>query len=175
MAIRKQATVTIEKPIKKPVREKLRFVSDKSERMQLAAKSRLLLGYGELFKHIAAPGALGVVLRDLHIDPLSKESVETYKEQVLDREKQKIQRRSGYRTTIAWRNVKLQGYTKPIPEFVLNKAVQIAEKMPSAQFCIQELHHTSKRIDPDPFLVVSYGDESYYIEVWDEPTFESKM
>jgi hypothetical protein len=26
----------------------------------------------------------------------------------------------------------------------------------------------------DPFLIASCGDESYYIEVWDEPEFERK-
>ena len=26
----------------------------------------------------------------------------------------------------------------------------------------------------DPFLIVSYADESYYVEVWEEPEFERK-
>jgi hypothetical protein len=59
-----------------------------------------------------------------------------------------------------------------IPEFVTAKAREIASARPDTTFSVEQLR--SERDVYDPFLMVSYGDESYYIEVWKEPAFESE-
>jgi hypothetical protein len=57
-----------------------------------------------------------------------------------------------------------------VPEFVSAKAREIASLVPEANFTVEQLQ--SERRNYDPFLIVSYADESYYIEVWDESEFE---
>jgi hypothetical protein len=59
-----------------------------------------------------------------------------------------------------------------VPEFVKAKAAEIATRLPEATFTVEELR--SERRVYDPFLIVSCGSESYYIEVWDELDFERK-
>jgi hypothetical protein len=59
-----------------------------------------------------------------------------------------------------------------VPEFVKAKAAEIATHLPEATFTVEELR--SERRVYDPFLIVSYGDESYYVEVWYESNFECK-
>jgi hypothetical protein len=80
---------------------------------------------------------------------------------------------------VRWRATPISAYKKPIPEFVLNKAVQIAEKCPKAEFTIEELqverYQRIQRTLPDPFLVAKLGSESFFVEVWDEPLFENKL
>lgn len=169
----------VERPAK-PTREKIKFLNNKNEKLQLAAKARVLLGYKGLMRHVAPPGALAQALCALEIDPLNNIQVEAYKEKLLSSERTRIQamprRGYSYRTNVSWKEIPLDKYQKPVPMFVLNKAVQIAETLPTAEFTIEELSVTRSRIqlDPDPFLIVSYGDERYYVEVWDEPSFEAK-
>ena len=57
-----------------------------------------------------------------------------------------------------------------MPQFVWAKAREIASCLPEATFTVEQLQ--SERRIYDPFLIVSYADESYYIEVWDESEFE---
>jgi hypothetical protein len=57
-----------------------------------------------------------------------------------------------------------------VPEFIWAKAREIASLLPEANFTVDQLQ--SERRVYDPFLIVSYADESYYIEVWDESEFE---
>lgn len=57
-----------------------------------------------------------------------------------------------------------------VPDYVKAKAAEIASHLPNAALEVDELRG-SERIY-DPFLVVSYGDASYYVEVWGEPDFE---
>jgi hypothetical protein len=59
-----------------------------------------------------------------------------------------------------------------VPEFVKAKAEEIANLLPDATFAVEELR--SERRAYDPFLIVSYGDESYYVDVWGESNFECK-
>lgn len=59
-----------------------------------------------------------------------------------------------------------------VPEFVKAKAEEIANLLPDATFTVEELR--AERRAYDPFLIVSYGDESYYVEVWDESNFERR-
>jgi hypothetical protein len=44
--------------------------------------------------------------------------------------------------------------------------------LPDATFTVEQLR--SEKQAYDPFLIVSYADESYYVEVWEEPEFERK-
>jgi len=57
-----------------------------------------------------------------------------------------------------------------VPDYVNAKAAEIASNLPNATFEVDELR-SSERVY-DPFLVVSHGDETYYVEVWGEPVFE---
>ncbi len=57
-----------------------------------------------------------------------------------------------------------------VPDYVKAKASEIASNLPNATFEVDELR-SSQRVY-DPFLVVSYGHETYYVEVWDEIVFE---
>ena len=59
-----------------------------------------------------------------------------------------------------------------VPEFVKAKAAEIATHLPGATFTVEELR--SERRVYDPFLIVSYGDESYCVEVWHESNFARK-
>lgn len=59
-----------------------------------------------------------------------------------------------------------------VPEFILAKASEIASSLPEAIFAVEQLR--SERRVYDPFLVVSYGDERYYVDVWDEAAFASE-
>jgi hypothetical protein len=80
----------------------------------------------------------------------------------------------GYRCFYTW----LQWVESPldeagdVPEFVKAKAAEIARHLPEATFTVEELR--GERRAYDPFLIVSYGEESYYIEVWEEREFERK-
>lgn len=79
----------------------------------------------------------------------------------------------------AWIPTEIEKYKEPIPEFVINKAVQIKRELPDVKIFIRHLSE-----NPDPFLEVHYGDvsewddktgERYFIEVWDEPKFEGRL
>jgi len=59
---------------------------------------------------------------------------------------------------------------RDVPEFVKAKAREIANLLPDATFTVEQLRSEKKIYDP--FLIVSYADESYYVEVWEEPGFE---
>lgn len=60
--------------------------------------------------------------------------------------------------------------TLGVPDYLKAKAAEIASNLPNATFDVDELR-SSERVY-DPFLVVSYGDETYYVVVWDEPVIE---
>jgi len=84
----------------------------------------------------------------------------------------------GKRSKISWRRYTIQDYQGTIPEFALNKMVQIAAAYPEARFQVDQLEkHTENWIvrEPDPFLVVYAGNEQYYIEVWDEKEYEKTL
>ena len=74
-----------------------------------------------------------------------------------------------------WQLVLLCSYRRPIPEFVLETACRISDRMPRATFSVEELVR-DRRVS-DPFLVVQAGtpdtvQEIFYVEVFDEPRFE---
>ena len=74
-------------------------------------------------------------------------------------------------TCLRWVRVPL-GKVRDAPEFVKAKAREIANLLPDATFTVEQLRREKKIYDP--FLIVSYADESYYVEVWEEPEFERK-
>jgi hypothetical protein len=59
-----------------------------------------------------------------------------------------------------------------VPEFVERKIAQVVEKVPGAVVEVDGLE--SQSVFYDPFLVVSFAGEEYYIEVWgdDEKSFQ---
>ena len=58
------------------------------------------------------------------------------------------------------------------PGFVKAKAGEIADLLPDATFTVEQLRSEKKIYDP--FLIVSYADERYHVEVWEEREFERK-
>ena len=60
----------------------------------------------------------------------------------------------------------------PMPQtkFVLRKAIQI--KIATPGFLEFFVEHIGKE---DPFLIVRFLEKEYYVEVWDEPKFESQL
>src|SRR5713101_5483681 len=76
-----------------------------------------------------------------------------------------------YYTCLRWVRVPLEE-VRDAPEFVKAKAREIANLLPDATFTVEQLRSEEKKYDP--FLIVSYADESYYVEVWEEPEFERK-
>jgi len=152
----------------------------------LATSAKLMLGYNLLADRVLSPVRLATVLKELAVQPFSEVSVKEYQAEKISetREARKEQRKShprwqrGIRENISWKSIPIEKYTKTVPEFALRKAIQIKQACPSANVSIEEL--TVQRIQPvrknyDPFLVVSLGREKYYIEVWDEAKFETKL
>jgi hypothetical protein len=74
-------------------------------------------------------------------------------------------------TCLRWVRVPLEE-VRNVPEFVKAKASEIANLLPEATFTVEQLRSEKKIYDP--FLIVSYADERYYVEVWGEPEFEQK-
>jgi len=73
-------------------------------------------------------------------------------------------------TCLRWVRLPLEE-VRDAPEFVKAKAREIANLLPDASFTVEQLRSEKKY---DPFLIVSYAHESYYVEVWEEPEFEQK-
>lgn len=81
----------------------------------------------------------------------------------------------GTRTLTFWDGANISSYSGSIPEHALSKALEIREAIPTASFTIEYLiedTETKRRPLPDPFLLVTYGQESYFIDVWDEKEYK---
>ena len=154
------------------------------ERMSLATRAADLLGYQGLAAEmtggiaITRPGKLAETLNALDIEVLDLGSVLDYQMQEMIRvTREKIEQdnlddwATGYWVDAGWGKTPLSDYRQPIPEFVLETAIRIREKLPEVKFHVQHLH------DPkaDPFLVASMGKEIYYVAAWDEPRFEGRL
>ncbi len=72
-------------------------------------------------------------------------------------------------TYLRWVRVPLEEATN-VPEFISAKVGEITSSLPEAIFTVEQLR--SERQLYDPFLIVSYSEESYYVDVWNEPEFE---
>jgi hypothetical protein len=152
----------------------------------LALKAEAVFGYSWLRKRLGIDsGSLARTLEDLGIEAFPLEEIKKYKkekammaEQEVYGEYKERSLRDGYRglalgshVRATWRVVPLKNYDGDVPEFALSHALEIKERMPSAEFEVEELR-IEKRYDP--LLVVSCGKERFYIDVWDERDFEQK-
>jgi hypothetical protein len=173
------------KKVDEPSREMLKRVEVEVQdldltdpRQKLATEAEALLGYTPLRKELRTPGTLRRVLAKLEIAVLDEESVNQYKNQMVEH----------YRThnkmlSPTWRVTRLREYTQPVPEFVLAKAVEIKRELPEAEFYIDQLA-------VDPFLIVSLApvmdfmtnqkrnldpETAAYVEVWAEAKFEAAL
>lgn len=128
-------------------------------------------------------GPLARALREAEIEILNWVDVKKYQlEKRHQAEKAELQRRHAageqdrFRTAITWDEKKLSEYKGFVPDFVLNKAIELKRRIPEVEFGVVELtRHT------DPFLVAYIGGayewqrkEQFYIEVWDEAAFEGR-
>jgi hypothetical protein len=76
-----------------------------------------------------------------------------------------------------WRRRLLAKSDLFVPDHVLQKAVEIKQRLPEVDFWVEDLTKS-----PDPFLIVGFKDPSLewwcedalYLEVWDEPKFEGR-
>lgn len=144
-------------------------ITASDEMKSLATDALELFGYGTLTGKIMTP--LGNKLRELDIDVLDKDTVDKYMKSMTKDTKMEW----GWAPLDEFSNKAYGGgrslYTKPIPQFVLHKAIQIKKAVPEATFFIRELGD-----NPDPFLWVGIKNfDSYFIEVWDEPKFEGRQ
>jgi hypothetical protein len=175
-------------PVEAPERTMLKRVPVEVEaidlndpRKKLATEAEMLLGYMPLAKELHTPGMLKCALAKLEITILEEKSVFAYKKQMAEH----------YRTTDkledpTWRVTSLKEYTEQVPEFVLQKAVEIKRELPEAMFYVEQLAQ-------DPFLIVTLEpltdfvshertlereldpETAAYVEVWSEPKFEAMM
>jgi hypothetical protein len=154
------------------------------ERLYLATRAKDLLGYDALIADVTGERVVGTktgklteTMLKLEMSILDTSSVVTYQlEELTRRNREVIEERFkdwavGWFTAASWQHTELSSYTRPVPEFVLDKAIKIKEALPEVKFYI---HHLS---DPkaDPFLIASLGEEIYYVEAWDEPRFERSL
>lgn len=84
---------------------------------------------------------------------------------------------SGTRIKREWRSASLPSFSSigNVPEFVLEKAIAIKEKLPAVNFSVEYLVDNHEVRDPDPFLVAVLENERYYIDVWDEKEYEKAI
>lgn len=157
----------------------------------IAADAAELLGYKAL-KNFTTPEPLkplAQVLSDLGIEILNNDDVKKYQFEKITEVAQRTFAEwlatpiASYRSTYyspGWRTTGISEYEEPVPEFVLNKALQIKRACPDVVIEVQWLEE-----HPDPFLIVkikgipegrSYKDtlEEYIVEVWEENTFENR-
>lgn len=79
----------------------------------------------------------------------------------------------GKRRRVDWRILPIAQFTGDIPEFALNRALEIRTAIPGCSFQIDGLYTTTEeRPLPDPFLVVVRKGEAYYVDVWDEKGYQ---
>lgn len=151
-------------------------------RQKLATDAEALLGYTPLREELRTPGRLKRALAQLEMEILDWKSVTAYKKQMAAHYET-----AGKMREPTWRLTKLKEYKYPVPEFVLQKAVEIKKLLPEAEFYVEQLA-------VDPFLIVSLAplndfvsidfslkrigmdpETSAYVEVWSEPKFEATM
>lgn len=93
----------------------------------------------------------------------------------------------------SWRAVAINNFfsfgprSALLPREVLAMALRVKDALGLAELRVHQLEHDrgprfkvfglyrSAFLDPDPFLEVRFGGESYFIAVWDEPGFDGKL
>ena len=71
-----------------------------------------------------------------------------------------------------WVECDLKKNDEPVPEFALATAVELHQRVQGIEFRIDEFRVEAK--SRDPFLVVVFSGECYYLEVWDEPGYKQE-
>ena len=168
------------------------------EVLSLADDAAQVLGYQVLRDSLVEPPAtpqLATALAELGIDILNKQDVLLYmRERLCDRTLELLDEWQkgnpepvntwGYGSGFggpSWDATPIEKYREAVPEFVINKAVQIKRACPEVQILIRHLTEAK-----DPFLEVTLGlatewnadnngSERYFIEVWEEPKFEGRI
>lgn len=155
--------------------------------VSLAAEAQEVLGYKLLKTQQDEPSSrtqLELALAKSGIEILNAKQVGTYQAELLkERTKAMLEEwlanpSPGTFWGPAWEKTKIADYKMPVPEFVLNKAIQIKKLVPEVRIYIEHLSD-----HPDPFLVVAmkyvsdnasydFDGETIYVEVWEEPKFE---
>lgn len=151
---------------------------------QFAMEVESLLGYTNLRKKVNAPSQLRCLMAKLQIEVLNPEQVLAYKEQAKGHMKT-----AKKMSDPTWTVTPLSDYHQEIPHFVLSKALEIKKELPAAQFFVDHLQE-------DPFLIVTTakttdygvigrhgklgerakkGDDTLYLEVWNEKSFEAAL
>lgn len=80
----------------------------------------------------------------------------------------------------SWTLDHLSSYREPVPDFAIERALQVKEALPGATFYVEHLRETVRGIateskpTPDPFLILAVGHLKLYLDVWDEPKFEGR-
>lgn len=146
-------TVSVEKPPKVDVEVPDVHLDEAVE--ALADEAVSVLGYSALsdkVNKVKGAAKLAEVLAKLEIQVLDTEKVNQYKA-----------------AKGQWNRVPIGQYVAPIPEHVIQKAVEIKKELPGVYFGIESL-----MANPDPFLVAVFNGAEFYIEVWDEPEFENE-
>lgn len=138
-------------------------INEKDPQVKLAQQAASKLGY-KILKEAVFNNELRNVLADLEIEILDQDQVKKYMtKKVKD---------NGWGYSYRWNKIAISQYKRPIPEFVLHKAVQIKTRLPKCEINVHEL---VRRRSVDPFLSVTLGKETYFVEVWNEPKFEKVM
>lgn len=132
------------------------------ERRSLASRAARILGY----KHYDS--VLDKKVRDERCAWLASKAFEKLGFDPLD-EKKVLAYKSTHPFGYSWERSTIEKYDSPIPDFALSRAIELKQELRQANFEIEYL-----RVNPDPFLVMVYGDKRYYIDVWDEPKFEGR-
>jgi len=142
----------------------------------LADEAAAVLGYSAGSKVIVDAKPLETVLAQLGIEVLDWKQVLRYQytKQAEENSKRLASMDNvewNWRSDLNWDKEPIDKYTAPIPDFVLNKAIQIKKALPECEILVEALRQSA-----DPFLVVrlkeGYSYEGYYVEVWDETSFE---
>lgn len=151
---------TPKKPLPQLTRTAVTVVEDMSR--DLAEEAEDVLGYKVLGEEVAS-NDLKRHLAELEIEPFDQEKVDEYKQVMAGNASSSF-------TRAAWRLTPIAQYTQPIPLHVLHRAVAIKKGVPECEVLVNHLVHTAV---PDPFLVVKMGAHVFYVDVWDEPKWES--
>ncbi|MCK5605670.1 hypothetical protein KAR91_27495 [Candidatus Pacearchaeota archaeon] len=139
------------------------------ERTKRASLARLALGYKELSLAVAETRPR-LTLLDVE-EGLREADVQIFDNKDVSRYKAKM-REDSWRNGF-WDETPISEYGEPIPEFVIDTALQVKQAIPEAEFSIEYFVH---RNENDPFLSfkVPGVQRRFVVEVWDEPDFEAE-
>lgn len=141
----------------------------------LADEAASILGYSTDSAVVVEAKPLAAALAAMDIGILDWREVLRYQYQKQAEENIAQLQEPGWqwRSDLSWNMTPIDKFKQPIPDFVLNKAIQIKKALPACEILVESLERSA-----DPFLVVRLKDgwryEGYYVEVWDESSFEHR-